>query len=398
MKKNRAQQPKTPAPQLATIQGQPSWQLKSDRVELCLTKLGGHLGPVTFRVNGRRIQPYSIAPWATERDAGKLVPILRVLRGDFFCMPFGANATPLQGQKFPLHGETANGQWKLESIKHDSGRAMLHARLRTRVRKGTVDKFLFLQEGQSVVYCQSVVSGMSGPMNFGQHAMLKFPEDEGAGLVATSPFIYGQVHPTVFENPAAKGYSSLKMGAEFNDLSKVPMANGGTADLTRYPARRGFEDLVLMASDPDLPFGWTAVTFPKERYVWFALKDPRVLRQTLFWISNGGRHYFPWNGRHTGVMGLEDVTGYFAYGIAESVRPNPLSRQGIPTSVRLDPRKPLVVPYIMGVAPVPAGFDHVREILSAGDQHGISLVSRSGKRAHAAVDLDFLNAAPGRAS
>src|SRR4029079_13537481 len=129
-------------------------------------------------------------------------------------------------------------------------------------------------------------------------------------------------------------------GAEFTSLSSVPLATGQTADLTRYPARRGFEDLVMMVADPNLPVAWTAVTFPKQRFAWFALKDPRVLRSTIFWISNGGRYNAPWSGRHVNVMGLEEVTANFHPGLAESAKPNPLSKRGIATSVKLDPRKP----------------------------------------------------------
>ena len=71
----------------------------------------------------------------------------------------------------------------------------------------------------------------------------------GSGLVSTSRFVYGQVFPKVFEAPENRGYSCLKPGAEFKSLQKVPTLTGETADLTRYPARRGFEDLVMLVSD-----------------------------------------------------------------------------------------------------------------------------------------------------
>jgi hypothetical protein len=109
------------------------------------------------------------------------------------------------------------------------------------------------------------------------------------------------------------------------------------ADLSRYPARRGFEDLVMLVSDPDASFSWTAVTFPGQRYVWFAVKDPRVLASTILWLSNGGRHYAPWNSRHVNVMGLEEVTGHFHDGLAESAAENPISRRGYRTCFELDP-------------------------------------------------------------
>jgi hypothetical protein len=382
----------SPKPSIATVRGQPSWRFQSDKVSACLSVLGGHLGPVSFKLKSREVEPFALAPWAEEDGAERIIPILRVLRGDFFCMPFGGNATPWRGERHPVHGETANRRWRLESMGSTPERICLHASLSTRIRPGRVDKRIYLCPGQTVIYCQHTVSGMSGPMNLGHHAMLRFPEEPGSGRVSTSAFLHGSVLPTPFELPAERGYSSLKIGAEFNSLDAVPLADGGQADLSRYPARRGFEDLVIMASDPSLAFAWTAVVFPKQGYVWFALKDPRVLRQTMFWISNGGRHYPPWSGRHVGVMGLEELTSYFAYGLAEAVRPNLLTKKGFPTVVKLDPKRPFVVPYIMGVSAVPTGFDRVRELTSAADGQGIVLVSDSGKKAAAAVHLDFLAA------
>lgn len=108
----------------------------------------------------------------------------------------------------------------------------------------------------------------------------------------------------------------------------------------------------------------------------------------------GGRHYEPWNGRHINVMGLEEVSSYLHYGLAESAAKNPISQKGLPTHLILDPRKPLRVPYIMVMTSVPAGFDCVADILPAPDQHGVTLVSASGKRMKVTVDLDFLTATP----
>ena len=378
---------KTPA-RAKIVQGQPSWRLASGQVEAFVTEQGGQLGPVTFDRTGRKIQPFSVAPWAKEKPDFKLPPILRVLRGDFFCLPFGGNAAPFHDEQHPVHGETANAKWRLESLENRTKRKCLHLRLATKIRPGCVDKRIFLVEGQNVVYSRHTVSGMQGPMDLGHHAMLKFPDAPGSGALALSPFVYGQVFPEMFERPENGGYNSLKAGRTFDSLERVPTFGGETADLTTYPARRGFEDLVMVVSDATLPFAWTTVTFPKEGFVWFALKDPRILRNTVLWISNGGRYYPPWSGRHVNIMGLEEVTANFHYGLAESVKANPISGQGYPTCVQLDPARPLVVPYIMGVAMIPSGFDRVAGIEEAND--GITLRSASGKKAFAAVALDFL--------
>ena len=377
------------APTLHTVHGQPSWSFRSSHVHANLTKLGGHLGPVSFRLEHRLVTPFSVAPWAEEKLAPGTPALLEALRGDFFCAPFGGNGTAWRGEQHPPHGETANSSWRLSSFEKTSdGCTTLHASLATKVRRGTVDKFIGLIDGHTVVYQRHVISGAAGQMSVGHHAMLKFPEAPGSGIISTSRFVQEQVFPEPFERPENCGYQALRPGAAFRSLERVPLLNGRLADLSVYPARRGYEDLVMLTADPKLPFAWNAVVFPHERYVYFALRDPRVLRHTILWISNGGRHYAPWNGRHTGVLGLEDITGYFHYGVAESAKPNPLSRRGIPTSVKLNPKKPTVVPYIMGVAAIPAGFDRVKRIVRVGG--GIELVAANGKRAGCAVDVEFL--------
>lgn len=375
---------------LEVIHGQPSWRVSSRDVEACITEKGGQLGPVVFDRRGRKIQPFSIAPWAEEKLSSDQPPIIQALRGDFFCLPFGANAKPFGRERHPVHGETANAKWKFQSLETHSGKTTLRLGLDTAVRAGRVEKEITLVAGQHVVYCKHTLSGMGGPMNMGHHAMLKFPDEPGSGIISTSAFAYGQVFPGQFEDPASYGYSSLKAGAEFRTLRAVPLAAGGTTDLSQYPARRGFEDLVMIVHDLDVPLAWTAVTFPKQRYVWFSLKNPRILRETVFWISNGGRHYAPWSGRHTSVMGIEDVTSYFHYGLAESAAKNPISAKGFPTHHVLDPERPFVVPYIMGAVPVPAGFDRVTSIEPAVGKDAIILNSASGKKAHVEVQPEFL--------
>src|SRR4051794_39017502 len=54
-------------PNLQTIHSQPSFVLASDQVELAVTRVGGHMAPVTFhRLSDRPVQPYYISPWQDE--------------------------------------------------------------------------------------------------------------------------------------------------------------------------------------------------------------------------------------------------------------------------------------------------------------------------------------------
>jgi hypothetical protein len=371
------------------ILGQESWILRTPQVEAAVTQQAGHLAPVKFRLGKRWVQPYHIAPWAGEKLAPGFPDLLRVLRGDFFCMPFGGNETPYKKEKYPPHGETANAAWKIVSATGNR----LHVRLKSTVRAGRVDKIIRLVPGQTAIYSQHIISGMKGPMSFGHHANLAVPKD-ATGRVSISPFHYGQVFPGVFEEPAKGGYSSLKPGVRFSSLQKVPRADGANADLSVYPepARDGYEDIALMASDPKLPFAWTALVVPEHNYVWFALKDPRVLPSTLFWMSNGGRHYAPWNGRHRRVIGLEEIVSHFHSGLAESAQPNALNRAGIRTVAQLDPRKPTAINYIMALAEIPRGFDIVQSIRASADKKSVTLTSKSGRKVAVEVDVAFLSA------
>jgi hypothetical protein len=371
---------------LTRVLNQPVWRLASDKVEAQVTQLGGHLGPVTFRLGRRIISPLATAPWLQEPLPKGTPALLKVLRGDFFCMPFGGNSSAYQGEKHPPHGETANARW---SLTDSVGVHSATWTLRTKIRPGRIVKKIFLREGETAIYQRHELHGMAGPMNLGHHAILKFPEREGSGLISTSGFAFGQVYPGTFEDPGAGGYSSLKTGAHFSQLQKVARVDGGVADLSRYPARRGYEDLVMLISKTNGPFAWTAVAFPRERYVWFALKDPLVLRQTVFWISNRGRHYAPWNGRHGPVMGLEEVTSHFHDGLAESARSNALTRRGIPTCLSLSPKKTTVINYIMAVAEIPESFGHVKNIRPG--KNGVTLVSANKKRVDVPLDWEFLH-------
>jgi hypothetical protein len=383
-------------PRLETVLGQPSWSFGSDRVRATLTRRGGHLAPVFFTLpSGRTVQPFAVAPWAERRLPPGTPGLLRALRGDFFCCPFGGNGAPWRGEHHPPHGETANENWSLVSLETGEGRSTLHARLQTRVRKGQVDKFLTLIQGHTALYSRHVISGMQGPMSVGHHALLKFPPGT-TGRIGTSRFEHGQVLPSAFESPEARGYQSLRPGAVFRSLKRVPLADGSRTDLTTYPARAGYDDLVLMAAPAGLPLAWSAVTFAQPPCVWFALRDPRSLRSTLLWMSNGGRHYPPWNGEHTRVLGVEDVTANFHYGLAESAGRNPLRRRGVATALRLSRARPTTIRYIMAVAAVPRGFDRVADIRPAGE--GVELVASNGLRSRVRIDLQFLGAGPRQGS
>lgn len=377
---------------MKTIHSQPSWVIQNRDVALAITRQGGHMAPVTFyRQSDHPVQPYHISPWQDEKL--KLdVPVLVTLRGDFFCMPFGGNADPYQGEKHPPHGETAGSEWTHVGTGTTGPVTTLTLTLETKARPGKVTKQLSLVEGENVVYSRHVIEGFAGKTPLGHHATLAVPEKEGSLRIATSPFRLGMTNPGVFSDPKQGEYQSFEIGKRFTDLRKVPLLWKGApdADVTRLPARFGFADLLLLASEPAEKLNgpaWTTATNTEQGYLWFSLKDPSVLASTVMWIENHGRHGSPWSGRNR-CLGLEDVTAFFADGLVPSTRPNVLTEAGIPTALELSKDHPTAVNYIQGVAKIPAGFDVVKTVRFTPGH--ATFVSESGKEVTVPVRHEFL--------
>jgi hypothetical protein len=375
-------------PQMKTIHSQPSWVISTKQVELAVTQLGGHMSPVTFfRDSSKPVQPYYVSPWQDEKL--KLdVPVLVPLRGDFFCMPFGSNVEPYNGEKHPPHGEVAGSVWNFVGTKTENGVTTLTLAMETKVRKGKVTKELSLVEGENVVYSRHVVVGFAGKTTVGHHATLAVPEKEGSLRVATSPFRFGMTNPTLFSDPKQGEYQSLEIGARFTDLRKVPVMRKGEpdADCTSFPARKGFCDLLALFSEP-VDVAWVTATVQDEGYLWFSLKDPSALPATTFWIENHGRHSVPWNGRNR-CLGLEDVCAYFADGLAPSARENILNKESVSTTIELSPNRPTSINYIQGVVKIPADFGAVKTLTFA--PRSVTFISTTGKQVTATVRHEFL--------
>lgn len=371
------------------LHGQASYLLESSTVELAITSLGGMLGPVKFFPGkDRSIRPYHIAPWAEEAVPDDTPAMLQALRGDWFCSAFGENAEPYHGQRLPPHGETANRQWNPIARGQSIAGTWMCLGLDLSVQGGSCEGTTALVKGHSLIYQRHDLSGLTGPINPGHHATLQFPDAEGAGRLSCSALIHAQSYVDFIDGPTSRSYSYLQPHTAISDLRAAPLVSGVTADLTRFPARRGFDDVVILCADPSLAFAWTAVTFPEQGYVWFALRDPKLLASTLLWFSNGGRPFEPWNGRHVNVMGIEDVTSFFHVGIAASCRRNALTDRGIRTCLTAGPGARLSIPYIQGVARIPAGFDQVASIEPGTGC--IRLHAESGIRAAVPCHLEFL--------
>lgn len=351
-------------------------------VSFGVTQTGAQLSDVAFTVDdGRVITPMHTAPWGAEDLPADIAPSLEVLRGDFLCAPFGASDV-IAGEGRG-HGLTANGAWRL--TRQQGG--VLSLRLDGAVMGATVEADFAVRAGQRVVYQAHRFIGGEGRLPIGHHAMLRAEPDL---LLGFGPWTWAGTPPEPVEVPPA-GRSALAYPQVISDLHAARLADGDTADLTRYPFASDHEDIWMLTADRSRVFGWTAVTSPAGGWVWFALKDPKVLPATVLWLSNGGRAYPPFSSRHRGVIGLEEVCSYFHLGHAASIADNPVAARGTPTAVTLSPEATLTIRYAFGLAAVPPGFGAVTDIRPADG--GIMITDAAGYDVFAAIDLTHITGA-----
>jgi hypothetical protein len=345
---------------LETIHGQPSWRVRSDSIDLAVTRLGGMMAPVTFFWNSNKpVAPYYIAPWA-EEDRNPDPPVLRPLRGDFFCLPFGANAGT--DGLYTVHGEPASEPWSLEQLREESGSAYMELSQEVRAPECRVVKRLWLRAGEHVVYTQHEITGANGAFPLGHHATLA-PPPHGALRISHSEYSFGMTGARPSGPMIDDEYFALPPLAVFERLEEVPTvwSEPPGIDCSRFPRADGFSDILSLFAGRDAHIGWTAATADEAGYVWFTLKDARLLPCTLFWFEERGRRGEPWLGRNR-CIGLEEICGFHAIGLPEAGAPNEINRRGTATAVNLTPGQPTSVNTIQGCARVPPGFGHVRDI------------------------------------
>lgn len=205
-------------PEKKTVFSQPSWIIQNDEVELTVTELGGHMAPVTFFRNDRPFEPYYINPWHDENIPID-TPVLRPLRGDFFCMPFGEKNS-YREEVHEVHGETATGIWNLGDCGRKGEAISLTLTMDTKVRPGRVTKILRLVDGHNAVYSQHILEGFTGKMCLGHHATLDPHGEVDTLRISTSPIKFGITNPHFSGQENNGEYYALDSDKTFKELER----------------------------------------------------------------------------------------------------------------------------------------------------------------------------------
>lgn len=278
---------------------------------------GGVIAHLLVNDQGQDVAPLHRAPWVAAEVPADAPPHQRWLTGDFFCAPFG----DASADAAPLHGWPANAEWHGTQGKYVLSQPVLGA---------TVEKHLMLQDDHPFVYQRHVFTGGAGALPVANHAMISLPK---GGRITTSALRWCETPLTAPETDPVRGRSLLAYPARA-PMAAFPTATGGVVDLGRYPLGLAHEDFVLALAHPDLTLGWTAVVRASGD-LYLSLRRADQLPLTMFWHSNGGRHYAPWSSRHAGVLGVEEGVGLALLGLSAREIPNPLTAAGQPTILHL---------------------------------------------------------------
>lgn len=361
--------------------GEDFHRIEAEGVAVVLDLRAGHVRGMAIAAEGRVIEPLHTAPWVDDptitRDEG-LPANLRFLSGDFFCAPFAASDL----DEAPPHGWPANTRWRLiETLAHAEGGTIARYELERRVLGARLVKEFTLRDGHPFLYERHIFHGGHGALPVATHGMTRFTP---GGRLAFSPKRYGMTPDSPLEGDPALGRSALAYPARFTDLARVPLAAGGTADLTHYPFADRNEDFVMLVEDEGSTFGWALATRPAERDIYVSLKHPADFPVTMLWFSNGGRDYSPWNGRHIGVQGIEEGRSHAIAGHKGSIAPNPLDAEGVPTALLLDPNGAVEIRNVIGGLPLPAGWTRAAHAIAG--KGSLTVTDEGG--AHFAVPYD----------
>ncbi len=359
-------------------------KIQAEGISLAVDLAVGHIRDFTVEAAGRRLTPLHTAPWVNDpaiTEDPEMSPNLKYLSGDFFCAPFGANDLE---PGVPGHGWPANSAWRLAGEERSGGAFTARFALEKKVMGAQITKEFTLIDGHPFLYERHVFTGGSGAVSASGHAMTHF---NGEGRLSFSPKAFGYLPASQQETDPARGRCLFATDKRFTDLSKLPLADGTTVDLHHYPVADRHEDLAVLVEAPGAALGWAAAVRAAEGEIMMSLKNPADYPFTYLWFSNGGRFYPPWNGRHTGVLGIEEGRAYSSAGHAASIAPNAFSEEGFPTSITLSPDGSVSLRHVIGGVPLPNGWSRVVAVRPAD---GKLVIEGDGGAMEVPFDAAFL--------
>lgn len=314
--------------------------------------LGGMLGPTLFVLpDGRQVAPFHVAPWANEADGDRLPPILRRLRGEWPCVPFGLDAERSPNGEWPPssaamtvdsmpHGHSSNAEWHFEAGQNGTiALAITYPEehpIQRLVRRITPDR-----DEPALNFELTVEVRADCHLPIGLHPTFRLPQEPGAMHIEISDAVIAMTFPG-----AVDASSIFVQGAMLTPWNEVSLLDGSQCDISHLPLPHATEELVQLLNMPGHASLWNRAEGYRVHLSWTADHFPSM----LLWFSNRGRRAAPWNGRHL-ALGFEPVCSAFDLGPQISAGDNPISRRGTLTARHFRAGEQFTTRYRIAVEP-----------------------------------------------
>ncbi|RUT32503.1 hypothetical protein EMQ25_04920 [Arsenicitalea aurantiaca] len=302
---------------------------------LVVQRQGAMLAPITFLLaNGAQVSPMHVGPWAEEAGMEALPGILRRLRGEWPCVPFGyavpgddapeawaRHMTPPAPDE-EVHGLSSNVPWTWGDCDAETLRLSLDYPEADPVRR--LERIVTPDPSAPAVDVELRIEIRHDcRLPIGLHPTFHLPAEAGGATLEPGKFDHGRTYPGTVE----PGATLFAMDETFADLSAVPGRAGGTRDATTLPFAEDIEELLQLNGVA----GTMALANRAEGYRVRLSWQPEHFPSVLLWYSNRGRKMAPWSGRNVS-LGIEPICSPFGLGIDTAQADNPVAASGTPTA------------------------------------------------------------------
>lgn len=323
------------AAELNTVAQQRMWRLDWEYGSAEVQALGGMLGPLHFRLDAERdLQVMHVAPWAGTVDSMDLPGMLRRMRGEWPCVPFGRTDLPpdlppewttlAPDDRWP-HGYAAHHRWTCRHADQHSVRLAIDYPEQSPV--ATIERLISVVPGAPALdITLSIQPRRDALLPAGLHPTFRLPQPQGRVALELGH------HDGIFSYPSrsAGAVSRLMPDARSTRLEALAGLQG-PLDLSRLPLADDGEELLQVrnpaATPGAAPFALHYLDYGARVGMWW---NTRQFPDLMLWLSNRGRPEFPWQSRHV-ALGAEPVNSVFDLGrVARPPAGHPLAdRLGI---------------------------------------------------------------------
>jgi hypothetical protein len=300
-----------------------------------------------FRLpSGRRFAPFARAPWANDASVDPSLPAhMRLLGGEFVCVPFGIGGTPAKlhpewqssswrhFNRAP-HGHSSNLPW--EAISADSSHVALRLKYPDDDDIECLTRRVMVAPDAPALDLELTIHARRHTRQpVGLHPILRLPEWPEQ-VVMEASFEFGMTYPA-FVPPGA---SRLVPGQRFSQLASIAGIHGEIVDYSTMPKQSPTEEMMMICKVR----GPITLHYPNERSYFRLSWDTSILQSCLLWPSDRALADPPWNQSFRG-LGIEPVAAVFDAAREVALESNPLNASGVTTAVTIEPGSPLTIRY-----------------------------------------------------